>query len=289
MTKLFYTAIASMTLAMPAGASFSITMNYTDVSIPNQSIFDAAVDFWEMAITGYADGGTRVVTINADTFSQAASGGGVTLGSARPNAIFFAANHIVTSLGTASFNIHPDAVGGSGLLNELTIRHEMGHILGIGTLWSSSGVGFPGFQELYDEGTGQYTGANALTAYNREFGQNGLFIPVELDGGPGTANGHWNEVLDNFSTENSPGFDADPGDGEAAPTVVSGINAGLSMDDALMTGVLSGSGFLSDTTLGSLQDLGYTTIDFNVSPIPEPSSTVLIALGSFALILRRRK
>lgn len=56
-----------------------------------------------------------------------------------------------------------------------------------------------------------------------------------------------------------------------------------------MTGNLSGSGYISDTTLGSLQDMGYITVGFNFVAIPEPYTTVLLGLGGLALILRRRK
>ncbi len=184
--------------------------------------------------------------------------------------------------GLASFNVHPNATT-TGILNEFVIKHEVGHILGLGTLWE--------LNNLYDVGTGQYTGANGVAFYNNEFGQSGSFVPVELDGSPGTANGHWNEVTDNFAIEDVAGFDAQPGDGGPAPTVVNGPNIGESLDDALMTGVLSGSTFLSDTTLGSLRDLGYTTIEPNVktSAIPEPKSLVLGALAACLLMSRRHR
>ena len=44
---------------------------------------------------------------------------------------------------------------------------------------------------------GQYTGAAALDAFKLEFNQlEATFVPVELDGGAGTANGHWNMGID---------------------------------------------------------------------------------------------
>ena len=303
MKKLLLLALSIVVLTSSARAAVTITMNYdlgddtydvagdSTVSVANQTIFNNATAFWQGVLTGYVDGGSRTITIHASTFSQAASGGGVLLGSAGPRDGFIISasgmNYVMVSEGAARFNVHPDAVGGGGLLNELTIRHEIGHILGIGTLWSGSAAtgGITGLQELYTSGTGQYTGANALAAYNAEFGKSGAFIPIELDGGGGTANGHWNEVTDNFAVENAPGFDSHPGDGVAAPTVVAGVNAGQSMDNELMTGVLSGSGFLSDTTIGSFRDLGYTTIAFSV---PEPSSGLVAVLGCFVMLRRKR-
>lgn len=177
---------------------------------------------------------------------------------------------------------------------EDVIRHEMGHVLGFGVLWDTAaildGTGIPAtFQQIYTTDSGQYTGTAALAAYQLEFGQPGAtFIPVELDGGSGTANGHWNEVTDNFSIENLAGFDSDPGDGGAAPTIVGGINAGESMDDDLMSGVLSGSTYLSNTTLASFFDIGYTINDF--TPIPEPRTFAAISgiLALFCGLSRRR-
>lgn len=294
MNKLQYTTFTFIALPLFSNASLTIAMNYDlatnpyepagddMVSAANQVFFDDAATFWETALTGYADGIDRTLTIHASTFEQAASGGGVLLGSAGPRALTFTTSgHWIALDGSARFNVHPDAVGGAGLLDALTIRHEMGHILGIGTLWELNGV--------YTDGTGQYTGENALAAYNQEFGQSRTFVPIELDGGGGTANGHWNEVTDNFGVENQPGLDANPGDEVAAPVVVRGINMGFSMDDALMTGVLSNPGFLSDTTLGSFQDIGFTTQAFNASVVPEPSSALLIGLGSLTLLMRRKK
>lgn len=284
-------------------ATFTIDLNFdlginpyedaadTVLSAANQAIFADAKTFWEDAITGYQDGVNRTVTIHASAFSQAAAGGGILLGSAGPrNLTVITAtgpNILTVSDGAARFNVHPDAVGGAGLLNAATIRHEMGHILGIGTLWDTSGIGGGAFKSVYSNNTGMYTGANALAAYNEEFGQAAAFIPIELDGGPGTANGHWNERLDNFGTENAPGADAHPGDGVDAPTVVGGINAGKSLDDELMTGVLSGDAYLSNTTLGSLQDIGFTTKAFTA--IPEPSSLLLLGFGSGLMVFRRSR
>jgi hypothetical protein len=128
----------------------------------------------------------------------------------------------------------------SGLLYDV-ILHEMAHVLGIGTLWSSSAVGVPGFQELYVSGTGQYTGANALAAWRTEFNQpSATFVPVELGGGAGTANAHWNEV--NGGGSNT-GF-------------VSNIT-GRDFRFELMTGWLDGPTYISSVTMGSFQDLGY--------------------------------
>jgi hypothetical protein len=99
------------------------------------------------------------------------------------------------------------------------VLHEIGHVLGIGTLWPDKGL-------LQGRGTEDPTflGANAISAYRTMGGQLAA-VPVENTGGDGTRDGHWRETV--FGHE-------------------------------LMTGwVSSTSNPLSAITIGSLIDLGY--------------------------------
>ena len=257
----------------------------------NQAIFNDAADFWEAVLTGYQDGVSRTVTVNAVGFNEGIMNGGIILGEAGPtSATSFRDGpelFTIATEGIARFNVNPTALsaggGNNGLLNPLVIRHELGHILGFGTIWNS------GFNNLYDDGSGVYTGENGLAAYQNEFDPDATFVPIELDGGEGTADGHLNEVRDNFSDENVAGPDSDPGDDALAPTVLFGPNAGLSLDDALLSGVLSGDAFLTDTSLGIFRDLGFTTVDFRAVAIPEPSSAVLLVLLTGTALSRRRR
>ncbi|WP_411844941.1 PEP-CTERM sorting domain-containing protein [Roseibacillus persicicus] len=289
LTFLLGTGFASGTITFAVNFTPNADANYTAAE---KQFFQDGVDFWSNIITGYQDGVSRTWTLEVDSFSQASSGGGVLLGSAGPNGLGFSdfvadANtsnnrYILALGGQAEFNTHPDA----GALNPLTVRHEIGHALGIGTLWEdnevySDEVGGNSNRTLAGGVAGQYVGAAALAAYQAEFDPSATYVPIELDGGEGTANGHWNEVLDNFASENSPGFDSDPGDGSAALTVLYGDNFGESLDDELMTGVLSGSGYLSFTSIASLQDIGFTIV-------PEPSSLALLSLGLLGILKRRR-
>ena len=102
-----------------------------------------------------------------------------------------------------------------------TILHEMGHVLGIGTLWTNFGlVNFSGGCPANP----RYTGSSARSEWQALGGSGN--VPVEADGGPGTRCGHWDEGV--FNNE-------------------------------LMTGFSEGSANepLSRLTAGSLQDMGY--------------------------------
>ncbi len=141
----------------------------------------------------------------------------------------------------------------SGFLEDV-ILHEMAHVLGFGTLWTLNGV--------YDNDTGQYTGANALAMWQTEFNQPGAaYIPVELDGGGGTANGHWNEN--------------NVGSGLTGITDDNGID----MRDELMTGWLNTPTFISNTTKMSFMDIGY-----DVAIVPAPAAFWLFASGLLGVI-----
>ena len=102
--------------------------------------------------------------------------------------------------------------------------HEVGHILGIGSLWKRYGL-------LVDAGgvDPHYTGTGALAGFALAGGAayGGNPVPVENTGGPGTRDGHWRES--ELNTEVMTGFAEAPG-----------VRMPLSL-----------------TTIGSLEDLGY--------------------------------
>ncbi len=300
MTHILRNSFLLTSLCAPLHATLTFANSFTpqalsDLSAADQALFTDALDFWDDVIDGYQDGVSRTWLLNIDTFSTPSSGGGITLGSAGPSGVILSNvvpgsglggpwpnRFVLSSGGNASFNVHPDA----GPLQAAVIRHEIGHALGVGTLWEHNEVYNDGDASTSNQRTltggtpGQYTGANALAAYQAEFDAGATFIPIELDGGPGTAHGHWNEVTDNFSMENQAGFDSDPGDGGPAPT----DSSGNSLDDELLSGVLSGSAFLSETSRQAFVDIGFTL----ETAIPEPSSALLAGLGLLLLGQRRR-
>ena len=110
-------------------------------------------------------------------------------------------------------------------LFEEVIVHEMGHVLGVGTLWNVEPFGFPRTLSEGPASNPYFTGKMANVHWNAEGGLNEL--PIENIGGPGTAGGHWRESL---------------------------------LNNELMTGFLNlGENPLSRITAGSLRDLGYGT------------------------------
>jgi hypothetical protein len=110
---------------------------------------------------------------------------------------------------------HMEAIG---TLDDVVL-HEIGHVLGIGTLWPTKNL-------LTGAGTEdpQFVGTFGIAAY-RGMGGLDATVPVEGTGETGTKEGHWRESV--FGNE-------------------------------LMTGWISGSvNPLSKLTIASLQDLGY--------------------------------
>jgi hypothetical protein len=116
-----------------------------------------------------------------------------------------------------------NALVAEGLLTDVIV-HEMGHVLGIGTLWDVQRallVG-EGGNDPYFQGAGART---QFTRLNRAV-YSGTPVPVENSGGIGTRDSHWRESI---------------------------------LRNELMTGFLNrSSNPLSALSVGSLQDLGYT-------------------------------
>ncbi|QKV72689.1 leishmanolysin-related zinc metalloendopeptidase [Amycolatopsis sp. Hca4] len=87
----------------------------------------------------------------------------------------------------------------TGVLGDV-ITHEMGHVLGIGSLWGAKGL-------LVGKGTSDpsFAGPAAVAEYQKLRGAGeGVRVPVEDTGGPGTRDVHWRERV--FGTELMTGF-----------------------------------------------------------------------------------
>ncbi|MGH9258402.1 MAG: Ig-like domain-containing protein [Acidimicrobiales bacterium] len=78
------------------------------------------------------------------------------------------------------------------------ILHEMGHVLGFGTLWGASQFGLLSEPASLGGPDPHFTGTRALAAFDDIGGTGytaGKKVPVENTGGPGTADGHWRESV----------------------------------------------------------------------------------------------
>lgn len=255
-----------------ATVGFDIVFDYTgNPTASQQAIFEAAEATWEGIITGYQDTVfATTLTISVDLSFIDGSGG--TLGFAGPTNVRtgIGNNFLYASAGEMTFDsADVSDLEASGTFDDV-ILHEMAHVIGIGTLWSSSAVGAPGRQELYVDNSGEYTGANGVAAYNEEFAQSGAFVPVELGGGDGTANGHWNEVSDG-----------------AYDTGITSLITGQDFKHEIMTGWLNAPLYISNLTIAGMQDIGYNTIALT-SVVPEPSTVLITGLGTFFGLRRRR-
>lgn len=82
---------------------------------------------------------------------------------------------------------------------EAVILHEMGHVLGIGTIWNNFNL----------NQNNNFVGVNAVDVWQNVYGCPG-FPPIETDGGPGTAGSHWDkdtlndELMTGFLGANNP-------------------------------------------------------------------------------------
>jgi len=125
----------------------------------------------------------------------------------------------------------------SGTLDE-TILHEMGHVLGIGTLWSFVPLDFlqnPSYP--FDEGADtHFDGPNAIAAFNALPGgpwnpptSANSVVPVEnVQGGGGTQDGHWREST--FVTELMTGFIGSTSNPLSTVTIQSLLDIGYAVD-----------------------------------------------------------
>lgn len=166
-------------------------------------------------------------------------GPGSVLGSAGPCEIRSA--DLLPVLGTMRFDVADlENMVTEGILEDVIV-HEMGHVLGIGTLW-----GVLDFLENPSNGEApfpdtHFTGPLSIAAFDAAGGAertSGAKVPVENQYGPGTRNGHWREST---------------------------------MNQELMTGFIDAGrqNPLSAITVASLADLGYT-----VDPTPADDYTV---------------
>lgn len=198
----FKTATTDIPATVPASAPentdptthFNITVDYTgDQSY--LTYFDQAKTLWESIITADLPDINGIDDLQISAQVNAIDGAGGVLGSAGPTFVRSGSN--LPYQGQMQF----DSADIAGMVSNGTllkvILHEMGHVLGLGTLWSTFG---------FNSTVGQYTGAQGLAAYKAMSGGNpaATFVPLETTGGAGTANVHWSESV--FNSELMTGY-----------------------------------------------------------------------------------
>lgn len=226
-------------------AGFNIDVKFKALpTLAQLQAFSAAAGKWESVLTN--DLAAQPVVLSAGQCNspgmnetvddlvifaalEPIDGPGQILGSAGPCALRSGATGL-TVVGSMRFDID-DLAGleSSGRLNAV-IMHEMGHVLGVGTLWNRTGLLLqPSLPSSAGVDT-RFTGVNSVAGFDAIGGTTytgGGKVPVEnSQGGAGTRDSHWRESV---------------------------------LVNELMTGFINaGTNPMSMLTVRSMQDLGYT-------------------------------
>ena len=302
-----------------ASAGDFIDLDLSGVAPGTRNIFLQAEQFWESRINGYSNSlpqGVRSqltgrLAITAQTIPIDGVGG--ILGQAGPTGFAQTATTVGNPANGRSFlttavtsGIMSFDVADAGRDDfARTVLHEMGHVLGIGTLWELNGIVNANGTErgLLQQRNGlfQYIGRDGLRGFREESGHHRAnYVPTENFGGPGTALGHW-------AGGTSPNWFFAPANGSRVE---------------LLTGfATSAPTFVAEATFGALADVGWSVNGFNenegtfgsgpapfggptfspfpksgrgftfnqVAAVPEPSSAVVLIAGMMGLFVRRKR
>lgn len=209
--------------------NFQIVVTFPDTSLTaaQRQVFVQAAARWSQIITGDLPDvpyrGRVVDDLEITATAPFIDGPYGVLGQAGPDAMRQTGTRL-PYLGSMEFDSADVAMMERDGTFADVILHEMGHVLGLGTLWTMKNL-------LVGENSGdpQYVGAGALREYRQLSGNpTAAGVPVENTGGEGTAGAHWRESV--FGTELMTGY-AEP--------------AGVAMP-------------ISRITVGALEDLGYS-------------------------------
>jgi Leishmanolysin len=196
-----------------------------------RAAFTSAADRWTRIIVG----DLPTVVVDNEVIDDvlilaqgvAIDGQGGILGQAGPTHVRPAsagAAAFLTAKGIMSFDTADLArMEANGTLNDV-ITHEMGHVLGIGTLWE-----YKGLLRRAGSSNPTFAGAGAIDEYRTlRGGGRRRRVPVENTGGPGTLDGHWRETI--FRNELMSGFIAAPGNPLSRMTAASLGDMGYQVD-----------------------------------------------------------
>ena len=200
---------------------FNLELNFGGGLTESQrEIFYDSAAKWESILVGDLPASGSIDDIVISAGASPINGPSGILGSAGPRNL--RSGSFLPAGGTMNFDTADiDSLEANGRLRDV-ILHEMGHALGFSSsVWTPLGL-------VTGLGTSAplFTGANAVEEYNSIFNLTATTVPVENDGGPGTAGSHWEESI--FGEE-------------------------------LMTGFLNGGvkNPLSRMSVGAMEDMGY--------------------------------
>ncbi len=205
-------------------SSFNIQLRFMGgLTASQRSVFELAKARWQEIITGDLPtveiDGEEIDDLLIEASGEAIDGAGRVLGQAGPTHV--RTGSLLPCKGVMAFDVADLAdMEANGSLVDVII-HEMGHVIGLGTLWHDKDL-VAGANTSNPE----FTGARSQSVYANLRGQaQPLNVPLENEGGAGTAEGHWREVT---------------------------------FDNELMTGFIDpGSNPLSRLSIAALEDLGY--------------------------------
>jgi hypothetical protein len=233
-----YVAHASVKARASAAAvrsAYKIEVRFLGgLNAAQKKAFKKAADRWSRIIVGDLPsvmvGGEVIDDLLIEAKGVPIDGTGGILGQAGPTSLrpkAAGANAYLPAKGLMQFDTADlAAMQADGTLLDV-ITHEMGHVIGIGTIWDHKGL-------LAGGGTRNptFTGANAKREFGVLKGSGPLPVPVENTGGAGTRDGHWRESV--FRNELMSGF------------------------------IAAANNPLSKMTVASLKDLGYV-VDLNAA------------------------
>ena len=239
---------------VPSGFDIEVVFPDNSLTQEQKDVFTTAAQKWESVLAGdlpdvILPGGTVVDDIRIFATAPAIDGPGGILGQANFTEQRSAADGALPYEGFMQF----DAADLAALLADQqldeVIVHEMGHVLGVGTIWYGTG-GAPVVAIGQGSPGVTYIGPRGNLESNRLIGRNAV---IETGGGGGTAFAHWSEAT--YGNE-------------------------------LMSGFLNpGENPLSRLTVGNMEDMGYEVnflgVDtyLGIGPLPEDLDNAFVDLA----------
>ncbi len=174
---------------VPPAGDFDIEVRFTDSSFTaaQRAIFQEAADRWEEIIIGdLPDFNTDIGLVDdvvIDAIAAPIDGSGGILAFAGPDRL--RPGSLLAARGSMTFDSADvgNQVANGSFVN--TILHEMGHVLGLGTIWDNLGLiqGSGGSNPVF-------IGSTAQAEYGKLLGTGPTPVPIQINGG-----GHWRESV----------------------------------------------------------------------------------------------